>query len=293
MLIIGVSLAGCVPLPDTGDPAPPAPKYTFTISFTGIQALELTVNSVEDITVSAIVRLADEPVPVWADIENKVSVLTRNIVAGTPKRIFTAKHYGTNDNLKTNIGAMSAADFLQPETAYKVYIFRDNSVIETLPFTTVAIPPANAFPSTKTGTSLNFAPNVLPFGAEVTYTTEEGAEGRGLYEVYGKEGEVLLIPVYMNSIQPLKTGWHLASGGNVLVVACNQTSCLPNPGYTLTPELIYQNVANTYHKVLWGFQSFNKRFDKEGNQISIDAGDAKTKDGPDGQTYVIRFIADK
>ncbi|WGK69792.1 hypothetical protein P0082_02710 [Candidatus Haliotispira prima] len=275
----------CAPLPDTGDPPPasgPTPKYTFTISFTGIQAVELTASSVEDITISAIVRLAGEPAPVWADVENKVGLLSRNIVAGTPKRIFTAKHYGTNDNLKTNIGAMSAADILQPETAYKVYVFRDKNVIETLPLTTAAIPPPSEFlPLTRTTFSANFAPNVLPFNAEITYSANSQ---KGLYEVYGKEGEVLLMPLYMEEI--LNTGWFISNGTTVLVSTCRLYSCLPNSGYAVTPESIYQSVAvDTYHKVLLGIQSFNS--------TQKDAGDGEIKDGASGQVYLIRYIADK
>ncbi|WGK68496.1 hypothetical protein P0082_08390 [Candidatus Haliotispira prima] len=282
-------LSGCAPLTDSRDPSddsPPAPKNTFTISFTGIQAVELTANLMEDMAVSAIVRLADEPAPVWADIKDKVSLLSRNIVAGTPKRIFTAKHYGTNDELKTNIGAMSAADFLQPETAYKVYIFQGESVIETLPFTTAAIPPADDFPSTKTGYSLNFAPNVLPFNAEITYIDNK-SERKGLYELYSKEGEVLLMPFYMNSIRPLKIGWRLVNALGRTVAPCQFTSCLPDPGYASIPELIYQSIAaNTYHKVLLGVQSFNK-------PVERDEGIGHIRDGSDGAPYFIRFIADQ
>ncbi|WGK68619.1 hypothetical protein P0082_09025 [Candidatus Haliotispira prima] len=278
-----------MPLSDSSEPGsdpPAAPTNTFSISFTGIQAVELTVNLIEDMSVSAIARLANEPVPVWADIKDKISLLTRNIVAGTPQRIFTAKHYGTNDSLKTNIGAMSAADILQPETAYKVYIFHNESVIETLPFTTAAIPPANEFPSTSTGYSLNFAPNVLPFDAEITYN-RDGAKRKGSYEVYGKEGEVLLVPLYMNSIQPLKTGWQLVGIGGGFPLFCRQISCLPDPGYMGVTESIYQSVAvNTYHKVLIGFQSFNKRTEK-------DEGIGAVRDGTAGQPFVIHFIADK
>ncbi|WGK68474.1 hypothetical protein P0082_08275 [Candidatus Haliotispira prima] len=270
-----------MPLSDTKDSSPgdspPAPTNTFAISFTGIQAVELTVNLIEDMVVSAIVRLANEPAPVWADIKDKVGLLTRNLTANTPKRIFTAKHYGTNDSLKTNIGAMSAADFLQPETAYKVYIFRDESLIETLPFTTTAIPPASEFPSTRTGNSLNFAPNVLPLN-----------KGKGIYELYGKEGEVLLIPLYMNSIRQLKTGWLFINGTGVYASSCNLVSCLPNPGYVTTLEILYQSVTpNTYHKVLWGIQSFNS------NSTKKDAGIGYIQDGADGTPYYISFIADK
>ncbi|WGK68697.1 hypothetical protein P0082_09430 [Candidatus Haliotispira prima] len=284
-------LSGCAPLSNTKDSSPgdspPAPTNTFTISFTGIQALELTVHLIEDMAVSVIVRLADEPAPVWADIKDKVGLLTRNIVANTPKRIFTAKHYGTNDSLKTNIGAMSAADILQPETAYKVYIFSDKSVIETLPFTTAAIPPASAFPSTSIGYSLNFAPNVLPFGAEITLNDYTGVERKGIYEVYGKEGEVLLIPLYMNPIRPLKTGWYFHNGAASLISACTLThSCLPDPGYTSTSEVVYQSIAGTYYKALWGFQSFNTLTIK-------DAGYTLVKDGADGQPFVLHLIADK
>ncbi|WGK68527.1 hypothetical protein P0082_08550 [Candidatus Haliotispira prima] len=279
-------LSGCAPLSDSTDDSPPAPKNTFTISFTGIQAVELTASSVEDITVSTIVRLADEPAPVWADIKDKVGLLSRNIVAGTPKRIFTAKHYNTNDELKTNIGAMSAADFLQPETAYKVYVFHNESVIETLPFSTAAIPQPNEFPSTKTGYSLNFAPNVLPFNAEITYIDIK-AERKGLYELYSKESEVLLVPFYMNSIQPLKTGWRLVNALSIPFVPCQLDSCLPDPGYASTPEFIYQSIAaNTYHKVLLGFQSFNKPTGK-------DEGIGRIKDGANVDSYIINFIADK
>ncbi|WGK68256.1 hypothetical protein P0082_07135 [Candidatus Haliotispira prima] len=285
-------LFGCEPISDTKNPSsdpPAAPKYTFTISFTGIQSLELTASSVEDITVSAIVRLADESVPAWADIKDKVGLLSRNIVAGTPKRIFTAKHYGTNDSLQTNIGAMSAADFLQPETAYKVYIFHNESVIETLPFTTAAIPPASDFPSINTEVSLKFAPNVLPFNPEIIISTSTG-EIKGSYEVYGKEGEVLLIPMYMNSIRPLKTGWFVINGTTWLVVNCVLNSCLPNPGYAITPEVIYQSVAaNTYHKVLFGIEFYN-RFK---NKPSADPGNGAIKDGADGKPFAIRFIADE
>ncbi|WGK69334.1 hypothetical protein P0082_00315 [Candidatus Haliotispira prima] len=270
-----------MPLSDTSD-SPPAPQYTFTISFRGIQAIELTANSVEDMAISAIVRLADEPIPVWADIEDKVGLLSRNIVANTPKRIFTAKHYGTNDNLKTNIGAMSTADFLQPKTAYKAYIFSDKSVIKTLPFTTAAIPPAHEFPSTKTGYSLNFAPNVLPFNVEKTYIG-----GKGLYEVYSKEAEVLLVPFYMNSIQPLNTGWRLITASAIFVSKCLLTSCLPDAGYAMTSEFIYPSIAaNTYHKVLFGVQSFNTKIGK-------DEGIGHLKDGALGDLYLIHFIADK
>ncbi|WGK68254.1 hypothetical protein P0082_07125 [Candidatus Haliotispira prima] len=279
-----------MPLSDTTDPSsdpPAAPKYTFTISFTGTQSLELTISSVEDITVSAIVRLTDESAPVWADIKDKVGLLSRNIVAGTPKRIFTAKHYGTNDSLQTNIGAMSAADFLQPETAYKVYIFHNESVIETLPFTTAAIPPASEFPSISTVFSAKFAPNVLPFNAEETYTTLEGFEGKGLYELYGKEGEVLLIPMYMK--ESVNTGWRFINGIGVLSVSCAFSSCLPNAGYALTPEVIYQSVAaNTYHKVSLGFQYYNSK--------KVDAGVTGVIDGSGGdgsKLYFIRFIADQ
>ncbi|WGK69114.1 hypothetical protein P0082_11620 [Candidatus Haliotispira prima] len=273
-------LSGCAPLSETNDP--PAPKNTFTISFTGIQAVELTVNLIEDMAVSAIARLADEPAPVWADIKDKVGLLSRNIVAGTPKRIFTAKHYGTNDSLKTNIGAMSAADFLQPETAYKVYVFRDKSVIETLPFTTVAIPPASEFPSTGTGPDTNFAPNVLPFDAEITHSR---TNRKGLYEVSGKTGEVLLIPFYMKEV--LNTGWNIVTGTGGLAVHCNLSSCLPNPGYMDVTEFIYQSVAaKTYHKVLFGIESYNTG--KAG-----DAGDAEIKDGAVGKPYPIRYIADQ
>ncbi|WGK68526.1 hypothetical protein P0082_08545 [Candidatus Haliotispira prima] len=279
-------LSGCAPLSDSTDDSPPAPKNTFTISFTGIQSVELTASSVEDIAVSAIVRLADEPAPVWADIKDKVGLLSRNIVAGTPKRIFTAKHYNTNDKLKTNIGAMSAADFLQPETAYKIYVFHNESVIETLPFSTATIPPASEFPSTKTGYSLNFAPNVLPFNAEITDISDK-AERKGLYELYSKEGEVLLVPFYMNSIRPLKTGWRLVNALAVFPISCQLTSCLPDSGYASTPEFIYQSIAtNTYHKVLLGFQSFNKPTGK-------DEGIGHIRDGADGAPYIIHFIADK
>ncbi|WGK69109.1 hypothetical protein P0082_11595 [Candidatus Haliotispira prima] len=54
-------LSGCAPLSETNDP--PDPTKTFTISFTGIQAVELTINLMEDMSVSAIVRLADGPAP--------------------------------------------------------------------------------------------------------------------------------------------------------------------------------------------------------------------------------------
>ncbi|WGK69486.1 hypothetical protein P0082_01100 [Candidatus Haliotispira prima] len=277
-------LSACAPLSDTKDSpgdSPPAPTNTFTISFTGIQAVELTVNLIEDMAVSAIVRLADEPVPVWADIENKVGLLTRNIVAGTPKRIFTAKHYGTNDNLKTNIGAMSAADILQPETAYKVYIFSDKSLIETLPFTTAAIPPANEFPSRSTESDLKLAPNVLPFNAEITDETDK----KGLYEVYGKEGEVLLVPLYIKEL--LTIGWRFFDATEVLISSCQLYSCLPDAGYAVTAESIYQNIAaNTYHKIIRGVQSFNG--------TKKDAGSGIIKNGEEGrQAFFISYIADE
>ncbi|WGK68472.1 hypothetical protein P0082_08265 [Candidatus Haliotispira prima] len=276
-----------MPLSDTKDSSPgdspPAPTNTFTISFTGIQALELTVSSAEDITVNAIVRLADEPAPVWADIKDKVGLLSRNIVANTPKRIFTAKHYGTNDSLKTNIGAMSAADILQPETAYKVHVFHDESPIETLPFTTAAIPPASEFPSTHTGHSLNFAPNVLPLNTERTYSVND-VEKKGMYEVYGKEGEVLLVPMYMKEL--LTDAWRV-SNATVELGSCNLlNACLADPGYAITPEFIYESVAaKTYHKVLLGFQSFNK-------STTRDAGDGFIRDGAQ-DPYLIHSIADK
>ncbi|WGK69108.1 hypothetical protein P0082_11590 [Candidatus Haliotispira prima] len=284
-------LSGCAPLSETNDP--PAPKSTFTISFTGIQAVELTVNLIEDMAVSAIVRLAGEPAPVWADIKDKVGLLTCDIVANTPKRIFTAKHYGTNDSLKTNIGAMSAADFLQPETAYKVYVFRDKSVIETLPFTTVAIPPASEFPSagSTTTSSDKFAPNVLPFDAEIIYNDFNGIEKKGVYEVYGKEEEILLIPMYMKQL--LNIGWRFRNFEGFNRIECNLSSCLPSgggTGYVMTWESIYPSVAaNTYQKVLLGFQSFNKDL---GDTVSRDAGDTALRDG-DEQGYHIRLIADQ
>ncbi|WGK68694.1 hypothetical protein P0082_09415 [Candidatus Haliotispira prima] len=269
-------LSGCEPLSDSKDspPAdsPPAPTNTFTISFTGIQAVELTVNLIEDMAVSAIVRLADEPAPVWADIKDKVGLLTRNIVANTPKRIFTAKHYGTNDSLKTNIGAMSAADILQPETAYKVYILSDKSVIETLPFTTVAIPPASAFPSTSIGYSLNFAPSVLLF--------------ESLYEVYGKKGEVLLIPLYMSQL--LTVGWSFFTrikANDTVRVSCDLNSCLANSGVALMNEYIYEDIAMyTYHKILLGFQSFAGLDEDKIRIVSKDN---------DRQSYTIDLITGK
>ncbi|WGK68499.1 hypothetical protein P0082_08405 [Candidatus Haliotispira prima] len=281
-------LSGCAPLSDSTDDSPPAPKNTFTISFTGIQAVELTVNLIEDMTLSAIVRLADEPAPVWADIKDKVGLLSRNIVAGTPKRIFTAKHYNTNDELKTNIGAMSAADFLQPETAYKIYIFHNESVIETLPFTTAAIPPASEFPSVSSTTtsSEKFAPNVLPFDPEITYT--HSSERKGLYEVFGKEGEVLLVPLYMRQV--VNSGWRLLNSTEGLTFTCavSQGSCLPIPGYTAIAESIYQSIAtNTYQKVIIGFQSFNKAIGGK------DEGIGHIRDGGVGQRYYIRFIVDQ
>ncbi|WGK68772.1 hypothetical protein P0082_09825 [Candidatus Haliotispira prima] len=275
-------MLACVPLSDTGDPpAAPAPKYTFTISFTGIQALELTANSVEDMAVSAIVRLAGEPVPVWTDIQNKVGLLSRNLVAGSPKRIFTAKHYDTNDDLQTNIAAMSAADILQPETAYKVYVFHKENVITTLPFTTAAVPPASEFPST-----FHFAPNVLPFDTEVTYT-KNNTERKGIHELYAKEGEVLLIPLYMNSVQPLVFGWNFFNGSGILRIGCTLDSCLPDAGYgSTTPESIYPSIANTYYKTLLGIQTFN-------TQTIKDAGYADVKDGGTGPSFVIHLIADQ
>ncbi|WGK68253.1 hypothetical protein P0082_07120 [Candidatus Haliotispira prima] len=277
-----------MPLSDTTDPSsdpPAAPKYTFTISFTGTQSLELTISSVEDITVSAIVRLTDESAPVWADIKDKVGLLSRNIVAGTPKRIFTAKHYGTNDDLQTNIGAMSATDFLQPETAYKVYIFHNESVIETLLFTTAAVPPASEFSPTSTGISLDFVPNVLPFNAEITYDIPAGGKGKSLYEVYGKEGEVLLIPMYMKEL--INTGWRVVNDMGSFSVNCSRSSCLPNPGYAMTLEVIYQSVAaNTYHKVLFGIEFHNRFKNMQGNGSIVDGA-------ADGKPFAIRFIADQ
>ncbi|WGK68768.1 hypothetical protein P0082_09805 [Candidatus Haliotispira prima] len=241
----------------------------------------MTANSVENMAVSAIVRLAGEPVPVWTDIQNKVGLLSRNLVAGSPKRIFTAKHYHTNDDLQTNIAAISAADILQPETAYKVYIFHEESVITTLPFTTAAIPPASEFPST-----FHFAPNVLPFDAEVTYT-KNNTERKGLHELYAKEGEVLLIPLYMNAVQPLATGWYFINGNKVVIITCVLDSCLPDAGYGSTiPESIYPSIANTYYKTLLGIQTFN-------TQTVKDAGYADVKDGADGTPFVIHLIADQ
>ncbi|WGK68500.1 hypothetical protein P0082_08410 [Candidatus Haliotispira prima] len=282
-------LSGCAPLSNSTDDSPPAPKNTFTISFTGIQSVELTANLIEDMTLSAIVRLANEPAPVWADIKDKVGLLSRNIVAGTPKRIFTAKHYGTNDGLKTNIGAMSAADFLQPETAYKVYIFHNESVIETLPFTTAAIPPASEFPSVSSTTtsSEKFAPNVLPFDPEITYT--HSSERKGLYEVFGKEGEVLLVPLYMRQV--VNSGWRLLYGDEgtlIFICAVSPGSCLPIAGYTAIAESIYQGIAtNTYQKVIIGFQSFSKAIGGK------DEGIGYIRDGGEAQRYYIRFIVDQ
>ncbi|WGK68614.1 hypothetical protein P0082_09000 [Candidatus Haliotispira prima] len=278
-------LSGCVPMRDSSEPAA-ASTNTFTISFTGIQAVELTVNLIGDMSVSAIVRLENEPVPVWTDIKDKVGLLTRNIVAGTPKRIFTAKHYGTNDSLKTNIGAMSAADILQPETAYKIYVFHNESVIEMLSFTTAAIPPASEFTPTRTGYSMKFAPNVLPFNAEIIYNRD--GERKGTYEVYGKEGEVLLIPLYMDAGRPLKTGWYFFPGSQVLTIGCAFNTCLPDAGYgVITPEDIYSSIVpQRYYKILFGIESFNTKTVK-------DAGYGDVKDGADGEPYIIHFITDQ
>ncbi|WGK69112.1 hypothetical protein P0082_11610 [Candidatus Haliotispira prima] len=176
---------------------------------------------------------------------------------------------------------MSATDFLQPETAYKVYIFNDKSVIETLPFTTAAIPPASEFPSagSTTTSSDKFAPNVLPFDAEINYD----ADKKGAYEFYGKEGEVLLLPMYMKQV--IYKGWNFVNALAKFVISCQFTSCLPNRGYASTAEYIYQSIAaNTYHKVLFGFQSFK---DDEG------IGYIRDRDSVTQSSYVISFVVDK
>ncbi|WGK68665.1 hypothetical protein P0082_09265 [Candidatus Haliotispira prima] len=188
-----------------------------------------------------IVRAASEAAPSYADIETNIALQSRSVISGT-HYFYTAMHYGSNQTLSANIGAMATGDYLTAGTAYKAYVFRDKNLVNTLDFSTLALPAAADWDETKL-----FIDGTFPYREDT-------------YQIDVQEGSVVLMPVYWKEL--INKGIVITRSDTILIVSCQVPAAggicipnIPNSGYTLRQNFEHTTVAaDTYLRLSLGIQ---------------------------------------
>ncbi|WGK68667.1 hypothetical protein P0082_09275 [Candidatus Haliotispira prima] len=226
------------PDPGTSDPDPEEQTFTPSISWQGIRAVELQINTSESAAVAFIVRVASETAPAYADVETNIGLQSRLVTSGT-HYFYTAMHHGSNQTLSANITAAAAGDYLTAGTAYKAYVFRDKKLVNTLDFSTLALPAAADWDETKL-----FIDGTFPYRD-------------GIYQIDVQEGTVVLMSVY----------WKELIGDVVIAITPNEVfvagcqpptsgnTCAPDPGYAAESGFEHTTAAaDTYFRLSFGIQ---------------------------------------
>ncbi|WGK68663.1 hypothetical protein P0082_09255 [Candidatus Haliotispira prima] len=231
-------LGACSDPPGSSDPDPEEQTFTPSISWRGIRAVELQINTKESAAVAFIVRAASEAAPTYADIETNIALQSRSIISGT-HYFYTAMHHGTNQALSSNITAAVAGDYLTAGTAYKAYVFREENLVKTLDFSTLAVPAAADWDETKL-----FIDGTFPYRADT-------------YQIDVQEGTVVLMPVYWKEL--IDKGISAIRPDSIFVADCQAPAdggiCIPNSGYALEQGFEHTTVtANTYLRLSFGIQ---------------------------------------
>ncbi|WGK69300.1 hypothetical protein P0082_00140 [Candidatus Haliotispira prima] len=229
------------PGPGTGDPHPEEQTFTPSISWRGIRAVELQINTKESVAVAFIVRAASEAAPSYADVETNIALQSRSVTSGI-HYFYTAMHHGSNQNLSANITAATAGDYLTAGTAYKAYVFQDKKLVNTLDFSTLALPAAADWDGIKP-----FIDGTFPYRADT-------------YQIDIQEGSVVLMPIYMKELFDVQ-GIQVVRPDGGIVVNCQLPSaggaCLGNAsgGYTMRQNFEHTTVAaDTYARFDFGIR---------------------------------------
>ncbi|WGK68758.1 InlB B-repeat-containing protein [Candidatus Haliotispira prima] len=218
-----------------------------SISWRGIRAAELQINTNQSAAAAFILRAASEAAPSYADIEANIALQSRSVTSGT-HYFYTAMHHGSSQTLSGNITAAVAGDYLTAGTAYKAYVFRDKNLVNTLNFSTLALPAAADWDESK-----QFIDGTFPYRDDT-------------YQIDLQEGTVLLLPLYWKELIDRGIAVRFYSGstdpvnsGSTYPVNCQPPSaggiCIPNSGYALWQGFEYTTVAaNTYLRLNFGIQ---------------------------------------
>ncbi|WGK69301.1 hypothetical protein P0082_00145 [Candidatus Haliotispira prima] len=185
-----------------------------------------------------IVRAASEAAPVYTDIETNISLQSRSVTLGT-HYFYTAMHHGSNQNISANITAATAGDYLTAGTAYKAYVFQNKKLVETLDFSTLALPAAADWDESK-----DFIDGTFPYRADT-------------YQIDVQEGSVVLMPVYWKEL--IDPGVSVLRPDDNFIVSCMLPSaggaCLPDAGYVAGQSFEHTTVtADTYLWFRFGIQ---------------------------------------
>ncbi|WGK70453.1 InlB B-repeat-containing protein [Candidatus Haliotispira prima] len=218
-------------------------NFSPSISWRGIRAAELQINTNESAAAAFIVRAASEAAPSYTDVETNIALQSRSVTSGT-HYFYTAMHHGSNRNLADNITAAATGDYLTAGTAYKAYVFRDKNLVNTLNFSTLTLPAAADWDESK-----QFIDGTFPYRD-------------GTYQIDVQEGTVLLLPVYWKKF--IDQGSSLLTPGGISVASCQTPAagnrCITDSGYALEQGFEHTTVtADTYLRLSFGIQQLATR----------------------------------
>ncbi|WGK69298.1 hypothetical protein P0082_00130 [Candidatus Haliotispira prima] len=187
-----------------------------------------------------IVRAASEAAPSYADVETNIALQSRSITSGM-HYFYTAMHQGSNQNLSANITAAAAGDYLTAGREYKAYVFRDKNLVNTLDFSTLALPAAADWDETKP-----FIDGTFPYR-------------NGIYQIDAQEGSVLLMSVYWKELIGTGAGIGVSRPDIIFIARCQSPSaggsCVPESGYALKQGFEHTTAAaDTYVRLSFGIQ---------------------------------------